>query len=364
MLCMWDEVEKNGKRFLELRQLIEDPASPGKPQYPAWLKEYGRLTKFGALYEQFLAADKSVKEAEAILKDASADADFKALAKEELSGNKTALDEARNALLDLVATEDEDAGRNVIVEIYAGVGGDESALWVGDLFEMYKRYCDRRGWKMVVQDTSEGNAGGMSEVSFRVEGAGAFGDFRFEGGGHRVQRVPKTETQGRIHTSMARVAVLPEVEDVEVQVDPKEVKETFCAAGGPGGQNVNKVASQCQLKHIPTGITVRCMETRSQRMNQQRAWQILRSKLYALKKAEADKNRSDQRLGQIGSGDRSDRIRTYNFPQARCTDHRLEGEDKNWPIQAMMEGKLEDVLARLKEVRRKGGAGNTASAAN
>ena len=359
---MWDEVEKSGVRYLELKKLIEDPASPGNPHYPGWLKEYGRLTKVGTLYEEYLKARQNAQESDALLKDPAADADLKTLAQEELTSSKANADALRNQLIEMMLVEDEDAGRNVILEVYAGVGGDESALWVGDLFEMYKRYCDKKGWKLVVQDTNPGNMGGFSEVSFRVEGAGAFGDFRFEGGGHRVQRVPKTEGQGRIHTSMARVAVLPEVENVEVQIDPKEVRETFCAAGGPGGQNVNKVATQCQLLHIPTGLVVRCIETRSQMMNKARAWQNLRSKLYALKKAEADKNRSDQRLGQIGSGERSERIRTYNYPQARCTDHRLEGEAKNWPIQAILDGKLDPLIERLKDARKRGATGAADSA--
>jgi len=226
---------------------------------------------------------------------------------------------------------------------------------VGDLYEMYRRFSDKHGWKLTELEISDAEMGGLKEVVFRVEGDGAFGKFRFEGGGHRVQRVPKTETQGRVHTSMARVAVLPEAEEVDIQIDPKDVRESFCAAGGPGGQNVNKVASQCQLLHEPTGILVRCMETRSAQQNKVRAWQILRSKLYALKKAEADKSRSDQRLGQIGSGDRSERVRTYNFPQGRVTDHRIEGEDKNWPIQEIVSGELDALIRKLEEIRRSAG---------
>ena len=361
---MWDEVERRGQRYLELKGLLEDPSAPGSPGYPARLREFGRLGKFGALYAEYLKAVGEVVEAESILKDASADADLKTLAQEELAGSRAKAAGTRNTLLDLVQEEDEDAGRNVIVEIYAGVGGDESALWVGDLFDMYKRYVEGKKWKLVVLDSSPGNMGGMSEVSFRVEGDGAFGEFRFESGGQRVQRVPKTETQGRIHTSMARVAVLAEAEEVDVQLDLKDVRESFCAAGGPGGQNVNKVASQCQLLHIPTGIQVHCVETRSQAQNKVRAYQILRSKLYALKKAELERSRSDQRLGQIGSGERSERVRTFNFPQGRCTDHRLEGEDKNWPIQKIMEGNLDGLLAKLKEARRQAGRGeHPASAA-
>jgi peptide chain release factor 1 len=258
----------------------------------------------------------------------------------------------------MMQNEDEDADRNVIVEIHAGTGGDEAAIFAGDLYEMYRRYADTKGWKQVVLDSSEGKVGGFTTISFRVEGSGAYGDFRFEAGGHRVQRVPKTETQGRIQTSMARVACLPEAEEVDIQIDPKEVEVSFCAAGGPGGQNVNKVASQAQLKHVPSGIIVHCIETRSQKQNLERAWQILRSKLFALEKAKAEKARSDQRLGQIGSGDRSERIRTYNFPQGRCTDHRLEGEDKNWPVDRIIAGDLGELLGKLNDLRKKGAAVN------
>jgi peptide chain release factor 1 len=212
---------------------------------------------------------------------------------------------------------------------------------------MYRRYFDRRGWKHTVVDSAPAEMGGFKEVTLRVEGRDVFARLRFEGGGHRVQRVPKTEAQGRIHTSMARVAVLPEVEEVDIRIDPKEIRETFCGAGGPGGQNVNKVATQCQLLHIPTGIMVRCMETRSQLQNKTIAYQLLRAKLYAIEKSKSEANRSNTRLGQIGSGDRSERVRTYNWPQSRCTDHRLEGEDKNWALQDILDGNLDPLVDRL-----------------
>jgi len=353
---MWDDIEKRGKRYEELKGLVEN--STGQGNYVNWLREFGRLSKFGEIWMQYRQGATQLAEAEAILKAPDSDPDLKLLAREEVEPAKSRMEEARRQLVDMQLNEDDDSSRNVIVEIHAGTGGEEAKLFVGDLYEMYKRYAIKHGWKMTELEISPAEMGGLSEVVFRVEGEGAFGKFRFEGGGHRVQRVPKTETQGRIHTSMARVAVLPEAEEVDVQIDPKDVRESFCAAGGPGGQNVNKVASQCQLVHEPTGIIVHCMETRSAMQNKVRAWQILRSKLYALKKAESEKARSDQRLGQIGSGERSERVRTYNFPQGRLTDHRIEGEDKNWPIQEIVEGQLDELVQKLEELRR--GAGKTA----
>ena len=348
---MWQEIEKQGRRYDELKGLLESSAGPRQPQYAGWLREFGRLKKIGQLWEQYCQAEKQSVEAEAFLK-AGGDEDLRTLANEELASAKAKMEEMRQALITLSLAEDEDSSRNVIVEIHAGVGGEEAKLFVGDLYEMYRRFAGHHGWKLTELESSHAEMGGLNEVVLRIEGEGAFGLFRFEGGGHRVQRVPQTEAQGRIHTSMARVAVLPEAEEVDVQVDPKEVKESFCAAGGPGGQNVNKVASQCQLVHLPTGLIVHCMETRSAMQNKARAWQILRSKLYALKKAESEKVRSDQRLGQIGSGERSERVRTYNFPQGRATDHRLEGDGKNWPLQQIMEGRLDDLIHKLEELRR------------
>jgi peptide chain release factor 1 len=351
---MWEEIERRGQRYTELKSFIENPSAPSNPQYANWLREYGRLGKFGELWDSYKKAQTELAEAEAILKD-STDAELKAMAQEELKPAQAKVADLHRTLVDMQLNEDDDSSRNVIVEIHAGVGGQEAALFVGDLYEMYRRFSDKHGWKMTELELSHAEKGGLKEVVFRIEGEGAFGKMRFEGGGHRVQRVPETETQGRIHTSMARVAVLPEAEEVDVQIDPKDVRETFVAAGGPGGQNVNKVASQCQLFHEPTGLIVRCMETRSAMQNKVRAWQILRSKLYALKKAEVEKNRSDQRLGQIGTGDRSERVRTYNFPQGRVTDHRIEGEDKNWPIQEIVSGNLDELIRKLEELRRSAG---------
>ena len=354
---MWDEIEKRGKRYQELKDLIESPDGPGNPNFANWLRERGRMTKFGMIWDEFADAKKTADEARELFNspDAAADADLKSLAKDELDTASAQQEAARIKLVDMELNDDDDSSRNVIIELHKGTGGDEAALFVGDLYNMYAKYSEKVGLKLTVLENSPGNVGGFNEMTLRVEGEGAYGKFRYEGGGHRVQRVPETETKGRVQTSMARVAVLPEAEEVDVQIDVKDVRESFCAAGGPGGQNVNKVASQCQLVHEPTGIIVHCMETRSAMQNKVRAWQILRSKLYALKKAEIENARSDQRLGQIGSGDRSERIRTYNYPQGRLTDHRIEGDDKNWPIQAVVEGNLEPLVAKLEEIRRSAG---------
>jgi len=219
--------------------------------------------------------------------DAASDPDFKAMAQEEFDTAAAKQEAARVTLVDMQLNDDDDSSRNVIIELHKGTGGDEAALFVGDLYNMYARYSERVGLKLTVLENSPGNVGGFNEMTLRVEGEGAYGKFRYEGGGHRVQRVPETETKGRVQTSMARVAVLAEAEEVDVHIDVKDVRESFCAAGGPGGQNVNKVASQCQLVHEPSGIIVHCMETRSAMQNKVRAWQILRSKLYALKKAKS-----------------------------------------------------------------------------
>jgi peptide chain release factor 1 len=344
---MWDEIQKRGARWLELKDFVQDPNGPKDPAYAVKLKEYGRSTHFGELYDRYLAAKAELKEAEDLSADPTADADLKILAAETKTSAEASVAELHRALTEMCLTADEDAGRNAMMEIYAGVGGEEAALFVADLYEMYRRYFDRRGWKHTVVDSAPAEMGGFKEVTLRVEGRDVFARLRFEGGGHRVQRVPKTEAQGRIHTSMARVAVLPEVEEVDIRIDPKEIRETFCGAGGPGGQNVNKVATQCQLLHIPTGIMVRCMETRSQLQNKTIAYQLLRAKLYAIEKSKSEANRSNTRLGQIGSGDRSERVRTYNWPQSRCTDHRLEGEDKNWALQDILDGNLDPLVDRL-----------------
>ncbi|MCX7805365.1 MAG: peptide chain release factor 1 [Planctomycetota bacterium] len=334
-------------RLERRRKLERDIASmrPGSPEYVAALREFGRLSKLAAACEEYQRIAGELEEARKLV--AGSDPDLKSLAAEEIPALEAALSGKRDALFRMADDEETGADRNVILEIRAGVGGEEAALWARDLYEMYRKYIERKGWTYEVLSTSEAEQGGFKEIIFMVRGEGAYGRLRLEGGGHRVQRVPKTEAQGRIHTSMATVAAMPEAEEVDVRIDPKDLEIKAVAAGGPGGQNVNKVATQIQILHIPTGIQVRCMETRSQQQNRERAMSLLRARILEIEQAKKEGAERAARLEQIKSGDRSDRIRTYNFPQNRVTDHRLEGEEKNYPLQQVLDGDLDPILDRL-----------------
>jgi peptide chain release factor 1 len=246
----------------------------------------------------------------------------------------------------LLVPTDPDDNRNSIIEIRAGTGGDEAALFAGDLYRMYMRYAERQGWKMETIDFNETGLKGFREVSFSLEGEDVYAKMKWEGGVHRVQRVPATETQGRIHTSAASVAVLPEVEDVEVDINPGDIKIDIFRAGGKGGQNVNKVETAVRMTHLPTGIVVSCQEERSQLKNRQKAMKVLRSRIYNKAKEEADAKYSAERKSMVGSGDRSEKIRTYNFPQDRLTDHRIGLTLHNLP--GIMDGDLDPLIEQLR----------------
>ncbi len=313
-------------------------------------KEHANLKRLAEPYREYLKALAQVSEAKTILADASADAELRELAEGELSGLQARAQQILEGLIDDLVVGDDGAVGSVIMEVRAGTGGDEAALFARDLFDIYSRYASAHGFKVEVLDVSANDVGGYKEVIFSIRGPGVYTHFGYEGGGHRVQRVPVTEAQGRIHTSAATVAVLPEVEETEVEIDwEKDVIEHVSRAGGPGGQNVNKVSSAIRLEHVPTGITVSMRDEKSQHKNRAKARRVMASRVNSLFREQEQAKRDSARRTMIGSGDRSERIRTYNYPQDRCTDHRV---NQNYPLEKVLAGQLEPLIDDLRRLDR------------
>jgi len=306
-------------------------------------KEYAELRPVAEAAERLAKTRAELADLEAMA--AADDADMAALAREELTELEAVLPERERALALLLAPRDADENASAILEVRAGTGGDEAALFAGDLFRMYQRYAALRGWKVEIDSVSEGEVGGYKEIIASIAGDGVFGRLKFESGVHRVQRVPQTETQGRIHTSAATVAVLPEPEDVEIEINDADLRIDTYRSSGAGGQHVNKTDSAVRITHLPSGIVVTSSE-KSQHQNRARALKVLKARLYEQKREALDAERSASRRSQVGSGDRSERIRTYNFPQARVTDHRINLTLYNLP--RIIEGEaLDDVIGPL-----------------
>ena len=341
---MLDKLRILKNQYEQLQRRMEEPETYSNPAlYARCEREARELAPIVGAYCEYERAEADVRTSLELMDDA----ELRELAQEEYAEAKVRMAELSEKMKLLLLPKDPNDAKNVIMEIRGGVGGEEGMLFAADLFRMYSMYAESRGWRIEIANINETELGGIKEISFVVEGEGAYSRLKFEAGGHRVQRVPVTESGGRIHTSAATVAVLPEIEDVDFKLDMNDLKIDTYRSSGAGGQHVNKTESAIRITHLPTGTVVECQDERSQYKNKDRAMQILRSKLYEAEQAKQAAAVAAERKSQIGSGDRSERVRTYNFPQNRVTDHRLTGDNKNFNIAAIMNGNLDPLIDAL-----------------
>ncbi|MDR3078852.1 MAG: peptide chain release factor 1 [Rickettsiales bacterium] len=340
-----DRLEDIRVKYEALCQKLLEPEKLGS-ELTRIAKEHANLEPIANKIDEYFRTRDNLAGARELLEDRTLDADFRKVVEEEIAGDSKILPTIRRELEVFLLPRDEADEKSAILEIRAGTGGDEAALFGADLREMYQRYAERKGWKFEVLNISENDLGGVREAVILIKGKNVFRQLKFESGVHRVQRVPETESKGRVHTSAATVAVLPEVEDVDIKINEKDLEITVCRAGGPGGQCVNTTDSAVRIVHLPTGITVRQQDEKSQHQNKEKAMKILRAKLYDRERTKRDRERALERKGQVGSGDRSEKIRTYNYPQNRVTDHRI-----NMTLhridQITSEGDLDEIVEAL-----------------
>ncbi|MBL8824965.1 MAG: peptide chain release factor 1 [Planctomycetia bacterium] len=348
---MYPKLEETLKKYQELEAQMADPdIMTDGLRYSKIAKEHGTLAKQVKPYQKL---KQLVAEVEALTADAAreTDADMKQMIEDEIKVKTTEREELQAKIEDMLLVDPGEDFDSIIVEVRAGTGGDEASLFASDLFNMYTRYAGLKGWKVETLDFSPTDAGGFKEISFNVSGEGCYRFLRYESGGHRVQRVPKTETQGRIHTSAATVAVLPEPTEVQIDIRPEDIETQTFSCGGPGGQHVNKTQSGVRLIHKPTGVVAESRQERSQHKNKDICWRMIRTRIYEAQQEKVNKERAALRKGQIGTGDRNDRIRTYNFPQNRVTDHRINYTMHS--LDKMMMGEMYDLVRALMDEDKK-----------
>ncbi|WP_162054125.1 peptide chain release factor 1 [Pontibacter pamirensis] len=343
---MLDKLEAINHRFEEVGQLLTQPdVASDMKKYKSLNKEYKDLDKIVVEYKKYLNILSNIDNAKQVIATEK-DEDFREMAKEELDELIPQREEMEDLLKEMLIPKDPDDSKDIIMEIRAGAGGDEASIFAGDLYRMYSRFAEKQGWRTELIDATEGTSGGYKEIIVGMSGEDVYGKLKFESGVHRVQRVPATETQGRIHTSVASVVVLPEVEELDVELDMNDIRKDLFMSSGPGGQSVNTTYSAVRLTHIPTGVVAQCQDQKSQLKNFDKALAVLRSRIYEIELAKKNEAEGAQRKSMVGSGDRSDKIRTYNYPQGRVSDHRIGYTVYNLPN--VMDGGIEDFVEELR----------------
>ena len=343
---MLDKLEAIKERFEDVsQQLIQPDAMSDMKKYKALNKEYKDLEKIVIEYKKYQSLLSNIENAKHVIATEK-DEEFREMAKEELDELLPQQDELEDLIKNLLIPKDPNDSKDIIIEIRAGAGGDEASIFAGDLHRMYSRFAEKQGWKMELIDAQEGTSGGFKEIISSISGEDVYGKLKFESGVHRVQRVPATETQGRIHTSVASVVVLPEVEEFDIELNMNDIRKDLFCASGPGGQSVNTTYSAVRLTHLPSGIVAQCQDQKSQLKNFDKALKVLRSRVYEMELAKKNEEEGAQRKSMVGGNDRSDKIRTYNYPQGRVTDHRIGYTVYNLPI--VMDGAIDDFVEELR----------------